>query len=58
MEKSNETPDYKQTMLHKQAKTSTTTKANAAKTGDFTPIVGAAMLAIAGTVILIVRKRK
>ncbi len=40
------------------SQTSTTTKANAAKTGDFTPIVGAAMLAIAGTVILIVRKRK
>ena len=32
------------------SQTSTTTKANAAKTGDFTPIVGAAMLAIAGKI--------
>ena len=37
---------------------STTTKANAAKTGDFTPIAGMAVLAVAGAAVLITRKKK
>ena len=37
---------------------STTTKANAAKTGDFAPIAGLAVLAVAGAAILITRKKK
>ena len=36
---------------------STTTKANAAKTGDFTPIAGIAMLVVAGITVLISRKK-
>ena len=36
----------------------TTTKANAAKTGDFTPIAGIAVLAVASTVLIISRKKK
>ena len=36
----------------------TTTKANAAKTGDFAPIAGVAMLAVAGTAVLLSRKKK
>ncbi|MBC5788140.1 FIVAR domain-containing protein [Clostridium facile] len=37
---------------------STTTKANAAKTGDIAPIAGMAVLAVAGAAILITRKKK
>ncbi len=37
---------------------STTTKANAAKTGDIAPIAGIAVLAVAGAAILITRKKK
>ncbi|PWM98871.1 MAG: hypothetical protein DBX37_05925, partial [Massilioclostridium sp.] len=36
----------------------TTTKANAAKTGDFAPIAGVVMLAVAGTAVLLSRKKK
>ncbi|WP_069988943.1 discoidin domain-containing protein [Massilioclostridium coli] len=37
---------------------STTPKANAAKTGDFVPIVGIATLAVAGVVLVLSRKKK
>ena len=37
---------------------STTTKANAAKTGDIAPIAGMAVLAVAGAAVLIIRKKK
>ncbi|MBC5788144.1 family 78 glycoside hydrolase catalytic domain [Clostridium facile] len=37
---------------------STTTKTNAAKTGDIAPIAGIAVLAVAGAAILITRKKK
>ena len=37
---------------------STTTKANAAKTGDFTPIVGLTAVSLAGIVLLFTRKKK
>lgn len=33
-------------------------KANAAKTGDFAPIAGVVMLAVAGTAVLLSRKKK
>ena len=37
---------------------STTTKANAAKTGDIAPIAGMTVLAVAGAAVLIIRKKK
>ena len=37
---------------------STTTKANAAKTGDFAPIAGIAALAVAGAALAITRRKK
>ena len=37
---------------------STTSKTNAAKTGDFAPIAGLAVITLAGTALLISRKRK
>ncbi|WP_270739386.1 family 78 glycoside hydrolase catalytic domain [Massilioclostridium coli] len=56
---STETPDDNKADSTQTGQESTTTKANAAKTGDFAPIAGAAAMAVvAGAVLLISRKKK
>ncbi len=56
---STETPDDNKADSTQTGQESTTPKANAAKTGDFAPIAGAAAMAVvAGAVLLISRKKK
>ncbi len=54
-----ETPSTKPTEEGVQTgQETTTTKANAAKTGDFAPIAGIATIAIAGMTLILSRKKK
>ncbi len=53
-----ETPDTDKTEGTQTGQEFTTTKTNAAKTGDITPIAGAITIVVAGTVLLISRKKK
>ncbi len=55
---STETPDDNKADGTQTGQESTTTKANAAKTGDFAPIAGIMVLALAGTAVTLLKKRK
>ena len=55
---STETPDDNKADSTQTGQESTTTKANAAKTGDFAPIAGIMVLALAGTAAIISRRKK
>ena len=55
---STETPDDNKADGTQTGQESTTTKANAAKTGDVTPIAGLATIALAGVAILLTQKKK
>ncbi len=55
---STETPDDNKADSTQTGQESTTTKANAAKTGDVTPIAGLATIALAGVAILLTQKKK
>ncbi|MBC5787947.1 family 78 glycoside hydrolase catalytic domain [Clostridium sp. NSJ-27] len=55
---STETPDDNKADSTQTGQESTTTKANAAKTGDFAPIAGIMVLALAGTAAILSRRKK
>ena len=55
---STETPDENKADSTQTGQESTTTKANAAKTGDFAPIAGIMVLALAGTAAILSRRKK
>ena len=55
---STETPDDNKADSTQTGQESTTTKANAAKTGDFTPIAGLAAITLAGAALLFTRRKK
>ncbi len=55
---STETPDENKADGTQTGQESTTTKANAAKTGDFAPIAGIMVLALAGTAAILSRRKK
>ena len=55
---STETPDDNKADGTQTGQESTTTKANAAKTGDFAPIAGVIILALAGTAAILSRRKK